>query len=205
MRAAERAVLESLDKMRSSGSDKVALLKAMDVAQRSFDDASEAQRCAELDRVKLERAAAKMNTFLSIGVDDVDVEGMEDELPPIEDVVRNLLGERGPLTKEQIAEAIAGNFSRNASDDAVTKLRKQGVIVGASLVFKAPVWGLVEVGVTPEDIPGYSEEVRLVAAVAEMYAQGMKRSDIAEKLGVTVDDVARLKARTDGVSVIWYK
>jgi hypothetical protein len=205
MKAAEKAALASLEKMRSGHPDKSSLIKTMDVAQRSFDDAFEAQRCAEVDRAKLERAAEKLDTFLNIGIDEVETEGMEDELPPIEDVVKKLLSERGPLTKEEIADALSGDFSRNASNDAITALRKQGAIVGASIVFKAPVWSLVEVGIKPEDIPGYTEETKAIASVAELYARGFKRSDIAEKMGITVDEVGRLKARSEGVAIVWYR
>jgi DNA-binding transcriptional regulator LsrR (DeoR family) len=67
------------------------------------------------------------------------------------------------------------------------------------------VWSLVEVGIKPEDIPGYTEETKAIASVAELYARGFKRSDIAEKMGITVDEVGRLKARSEGVAIVWYR
>lgn len=209
MRAAERASEAALNNVRNrNGDTKANPLKVMDAAQRSFAAASKLQAQAEIEKQRLDHAASRMNTYLCNGddmpasIDEALAIALNDG--SIEDAVEGLLDQRGPMTCDQICDAFKGRFSqRRIEKQALPNLRKMRAIVGAALPGDPPVWASAERGIDLREVPGYTDASDKLALIRALYSQDLKRSEVAEKVGVTVEEINRWKYK-EKIAVIWY-
>ena len=207
MRAAERASEAALGNIRNRGG-KTDPLKVLDAAQRSFTAASKLQTQAEIEKQRLDHAAFLMDTYLCNG-DDMPV-SIDEALAvalndgSIEDAIEGLLDQRGPLTCDQICEAFRGRFSqRSIEKRALPNLRKMHAIVGAALPGDPPVWAPTERGIDLREVPGYTDASDKLELIRALYSQELKRSEVAERVGVTVEEINRWKYK-EKIAVIWY-